>query len=847
MSGEVIKWLNEQHPWLQETASRILSKGTLDDRDVSDLVLIIKAPITQGVTQERDYPRIESPAVTTDIIRLVSIGEVQNIENLAPRNSLVFGSGNLCVVYGCNGSGKSGYVRILKKACGKPGANELNPNVYKPIPTQQSCMITYDINGRLVPIQWVANGDPITVLASLDIFDTLSGRAYIDDESEPSYVPAELAFFSDLVKVSKTLEKVLDTEQAALGKKLPEIPAKYSHTETWRTYIDMSLEMEPSKLKAIMSWTEEESKKLADLNSRLKTVDPSAEARKRRNVKIQIDRLISELNAALLKVDVASCSKLIELRQLATEKRRIASESVKALSSIIKLDGIGNQTWRALWFAARDYSISAAYKDKPYPNLEGPSLCVLCHQSLDQDAKNRLRSLESFVTGKLQSEALVAETLLNNSLLLLPKIPDIDALKSACQAAELSDEVQKTLETIWLKILCIVELLKTVFSISDISQIEPGLLGVITTLRDLSRQNEDVAVQYDNDSKSFDRNTAASEVLNLQAKEWTFQQSKAISAEIDRLRQLRQYDGWKKSTGTMGISKKAGELSEILITDAYIARFNVELQKLGAKNISVELVKTRVAFGHSKHQVLLKGLVKKNIKTSEILSEGENRIVSLAAFLADVTGKHSASPFIFDDPISSLDQSYEEKTIDRLVELSQNRQVLIFTNRLSFLGMINDRADPNILSIRCEPWGTGEPGELPIFGKKPDGALRNLKNDRLSKARKVLQSEGNDAYYPLAKSICSDIRILMERIVETVFLADVIQRHRREVQTKDKVNNLCKIQKEDCAFVDEIVTKYSRYEHSQSSEAPVEVPQPDDLTEDIDKILSWHDEFKGRE
>ena len=46
-----------------------------------------------------------------------------------------------------------------------------------------------------------------------------------------------------------------------------------------------------------------------------------------------------------------------------------------------------------------------------------------------------------------------------------------------------------------------------------------------------------------------------------------------------------------------GLSRKAGELSETLITDAYISRFNEELRNLGAARIQVELVKTRVELG----------------------------------------------------------------------------------------------------------------------------------------------------------------------------------------------------------------------------------------------------------
>lgn len=230
------------------------------------------------------------------------------------------------------------------------------------------------------------------------------------------------------------------------------------------------------------------------------------------------------------------------------------------------------------------------------------------------------------------------------------------------------------------------------------------------------------------------------------------------------------------------------------------------------------------------------------------MSEGERRIISLAAFLADVTGRVTASPFIFDDPISSLDQTWEERTIDRLIALSETRQVIVFTHRLSLLGIISDKAAASLhtVHIRRETWGTGQPGEVPLYGKRPDAALNDLKIGRLARARNALDTEGADAYYPLAKAICSDLRILAERIVEFVFLADVVQRHRRAVNTQGKIHQLAKIRTSDCDLIDEIMTKYSCFEHSQPTETPIGLPQPDELATDLDRLLSWHSEFKTR-
>lgn len=219
-------------------------------------------------------------------------------------------------------------------------------------------------------------------------------------------------------------------------------------------------------------------------------------------------------------------------------------------------------------------------------------------------------------------------------------------------------------------------------------------------------------------------------------------------------------------------------------------------------------------------------------------------VVTLAAFLADVASKPNKAPFIFDDPISSLDQIYEEKTAQRLIELSETRQVIVFTHRLSLLGLLSDKG--NCTHIRREPWGCGEHGNIPIFAKKPLEALKDLRNTRLSQSAKILNDVGYEAYYPLAKSICSDIRILIERVVEIELFADVIQRHRRQVHTT-KLKAIAKITTADCEYIENLMTEFSTYEHSQSLEAPIQLPDAIYLIASADALIDWLEKFKTRD
>jgi len=104
----------------------------------------------------------------------------------------------------------------------------------------------------------------------------------------------------------------------------------------------------------------------------------------------------------------------------------------------------------------------------------------------------------------------------------------------------------------------------------------------------------------------------------------------------------------KRMATTSAISKKKGELAEQLISKAFKERFLKELGRLNGQRIRVKLERTRVSYGRALHQIQLD--TKSKVSIPEVLSEGERRMISLAAFLADAGGRPTATPFVFDDP-----------------------------------------------------------------------------------------------------------------------------------------------------------------------------------------------------
>ena len=375
--------------------------------------------------------------------------------------------------------------------------------------------------------------------------------------------------------------------------------------------------------------------------------------------------------------------------------------------------------------------------------------------------------------------------------------------------------------------------------------------GNLRFLNDRCDAIEGEATSLDQDAKGENRPALEVRQKELVAQKWLFQQRTSVQREVSRLREIRKIENARKSTSTYALSSKKSVLANTLITDAYVKRFQTELADLGAGQIKVKLVKTRAERGHVFHKVQLDN-AGSLVGTSEVLSEGEFRMVSLAAFLADVEARRDRAPFVFDDPISSLDHVFEEATARRLVKLSKSRQVIVFTHRLSLVEYLENAAkkagiDPlSIVTLRREHWGPGAPGELSINHMKPEGALDRL-SQRLRQAKEVLEKTGREAYEDLAKSICSDFRTAIDCTIEKKLLNAVIKRYSREIQTKGKIQDLAKITASDCTFFDDLMTKYSVYEHSQPTETPATSPEPDDIAADLLSVKAWISEFKGRQ
>jgi len=849
ITGELSSWFKGRPTWVQEAAKKLLEKDSLVDQDVKDLAeLCLKEAVGTAGVSGYIFPDDTFKSGTSDSLRLCSIGEIQNINALAPRNPLCFGDGNLSVVYGQTGSGKSGYVRILKHACGARHPDELHSNIYASEPSPQQCSISYDKGGAVISRQWVANSTVIEDLCSVHVFDASCGRVYIAAENEVTYEPPVLTFFSALISVCETVSSVIDSEISKLPSQKPTIPPDYASTASGKWYAALSKDITVDDIDKHCEWADVSETELSELEKRLSEQAPSDKAKQLRTRKTHADGLIQDTEDLFQKLSDENCKRILAAKKQWLLKQEAARFAAEQAFEDAPLEGVGSEVWKLLWENARKYSQEQAYKGQAFPYVGDSARCLLCQQPLSDEATKRVQSFEKFVRGEMQKGAEAAQRTFEQEIKDIGDLPSTESTKTKADAAGLGQEELQSVEETYSVLRMRKGQLITTDSVESLPSVPQDSKWIDRT-RSLSAGYDNSAQRYEDDAKGENREGLISGRLELQAKKWVSAQRKSIDDEIARLEQLDVLSNAKRLTDTKGLSRKKGELADALITDAFISRFDGELKKLGAGRINIELTKTRVEKGRVLHRLRLSGTSKGS--PEDILSEGEHRIVALAAFLADVGEKQNAAPFVFDDPISSLDQDFEEAVVQRLVDLSKERQIIVFTHRLSLLGLIQDYAkkcacEPNVICVRQEAWGTGEPGDTPLFAKKPEKALNTLLNDNLPKARKLLTDTGAEAYTPFAKSICSEYRILLERMIECDLLADVVQRYRRAVNTMGKLDKLARITDADCKFFNDMMTKYSRYEHSQPGETPVALPAPDELQRDMEALRNWRNEFLKR-
>ena len=155
---EILSWSADRPTWQREALRRLFLNGELSDDDIHALTEICKGE--HGLAEKTDVKVLLKEYVpvrdgTAAAVSLESIFHHKGVNALAEDQGLKFAPG-LTIVYGDNGAGKTGYIRILKQACRARGQEEILGNVVSGVaPPKPVVSIKYKVGTEATVRQWV--------------------------------------------------------------------------------------------------------------------------------------------------------------------------------------------------------------------------------------------------------------------------------------------------------------------------------------------------------------------------------------------------------------------------------------------------------------------------------------------------------------------------------------------------------------------------------------------------------------------------------------------------------------------------------------------------------------------
>ncbi|MGF7192120.1 energy-coupling factor transporter ATP-binding protein EcfA2 [Robbsia andropogonis] len=850
-------WLSERPRWMQTAAVKLLeSQRRLDANEIKDLAdLCIAETSKNPVEVFRFVPKGTFDTANALLnLRLSKIEKVKGVNAIRSNAELDLGNKDFAIIYGPNGAGKSGFARLVKNACGARTSADLLPNVFEKQPTPPSACFLLLHNDTPETVEWNAAAGPSGRLRWIHVFDSAVATSYVSDKNAASYEPRRMRFISRLIEASELVSAELTRRKDAVPRMLPQLPAEHTATQAGSFWLGIKPSTTQTAIDAQCSWTQADTDERLRLETILKQQDIGGRLRELSRQKKLLAQLESEVKTLRDGLTDAKLLPLLKARKDAQEKRKAASEDAARIFANAPLEGVGTESWRLMWQQARQYSEALAYPNKMFPVVHNPAdKCVLCQQPLDAASRDRLSGFEAYVKGGLETAARTSEKLRDTLTQSLPVLPT--AAKWRLDVGLIRIEPAEA-DSLYERIRTRRAAAETIIDPVNLPALEfQPLDEAIESLKEALGKEETALTEMQRDGQRLEHEKTLKE---LRGREWITQQKTALETEIKQRAICKKLEDAAKLASTHALTRKKNELMDEELAKGYQERFLAEMVALGGKRLSVSLEPLQEGKGRISFKLKLCD-TQQDAAAHSVLSEGESRIVALAAFLADIGGSGQQTPFVFDDPISSLDQEFEERVADRLVELSRTRQVIVFTHRLSLLSILDDalekvsknvsilaEAPPSrsFLSLRRLGPVVGVVNTLDVRREPPAKGFAKLRGHRLPILRRAFDAL-HESYESEMKAACSDFRILVERSVEKVMLAGLIERFRRSVQTQ-QIRSLAKITPADCILIDRMMTKYSGFEHSQSDEIDARLPEIDEVAMDLDLMIDWISEFDKR-
>lgn len=788
-------WLSRKPYWEQYIWKINLEKESLTNADIDQCYKyllehlgLIEPLLKKPGLSFKNQIVVAPEEVTTVKKKILEVKDFRDVNALSPDCSIKFGP-NLTLVYGSNGSGKSGVGRLLCNACFSRGEREILPNVRAasmPGPEAKATFIMDDGVGNQSEIRYTL-GDNNDDLKCFSVFDSESVLIHLDQSNRVNFTPAQIKIFDKVAITISKLEEKLNNEKNVKKKDNPfQVMFLDDATTSIATFCkgitgatkaadflkhaNFDIKIDGAKMDALQKQIDE--KKKLDI-----TKKKSQLATERQNLGA-LKVLLQRVTDQFIGTKMNYANQLI--KDILAKRKIIEGLSVQSFNDGI-LNTVGSSEWRKLIGAARTlYEVEKAASDD-----KEPLHCMLCHQKLTKDAETLFQKYWRFLESKAESE-LSELTRKQTALLqdfrsvktMYPKFLDTDAgvkvlsednptylanLKVQFTSLEgaLDDWTSKIekLEEVNCKDIPLVDLIKidtliTVKTIEESKLVDPTRdIAMLTAQWNELKHKKDVTAVKD----------AGLEYLTFLA--W--------SAQADGV----NFSGMKAA-----ITKKRTESFLVGVAQNYKGIFNQELAKLGC-NFNL-IMNTSGEQGTTVKEYRLD--FAENYNPSQILSEGEQNVCSIADFLTEAQLDKNNYGIVFDDPVTSLDHERKDKIAQRLAVVAGERQVVVLTHDLVFMSQLAKHAEKNQIPLVAH-WMkqiNGIPGCVEDNTSPKLSSLARLKSDSQN-AVKDFESLGAKEQEQALGAGFDYLRSACEALIEEILFAGTVQRHDDQIRVQN--------------------------------------------------------------
>lgn len=833
--SQAVDWIKTRPYWEQAAFKAVLKGKELCSDDYDELIDFC---LEDAKLESSSVPRPQilwsddhTLPVSTECVKILELSNLRNINALAHDQTLTFHP-NLTVIYGANGSGKSGYSRMLAHAGFSRGDSTIRPNVMKPEGETEN--ISFDLIFSVGDDQQTVTFNPAeqsTKLYSLYVFDSLSIVRHLTKSEKISFSPAGLMYFSRLGDVVTNCIQRLESKTK-----------KYFEPHGFENLFTESSEVKTAvsdnnfvRLKALLKVSDSDANRYEELGSEISRL-------KNESVVDKINRLnlvtsdIKTLNSQLQNVEILLTADVEEINEninlYGQLQANIEKEGIGQFDSG-ELLNIGGSGWIELIKAARQF---AKTQQTNYPNTDDE--CLLCQQKLTVESRQLLHSLWNFLEVNHQSEL---ENIKGQLEAKIKKFEDITFDFFNEQSAtyrylqqdhpEIVPEIEDFIES------C--NMLKSQFlthlSKFQLISTEANLNSPISALNNIT---ENLSTKL----SVLERQDSAEELYKLEDEHKELHHRFLLKEKWEQVSKYFTDIQWankaKKAVGTTRhITQKHNELFQLLVTDRYVELFKNTLEELKCPlNVKVS---TKGRHAEVFKQIILES-PSDSIKLEGVLSEGEKRAVAIADFITEATLDDNCSIIVLDDPVTSLDQEWKETMAHRLVTESLKRQVIIFTHDRTFLSLIkrfSEEQNIEVSSHSIERKFDNSPGFVHLnyspdlvndyrtVGKAVELLMR-ARNSKAPDERKFILQQGFNA-----------LRTTYEAFIIFKLFAGVVRRFDPHI----RVNSLNQIQTNP-VVLNRVIEKFNYISRFTGGHLPSDLLELEEVS--IEKLESEIQEFK---